>query len=281
MQCTRHAICIRCISDKHLQDIVKAEGTIRNCTECNRDTSPAFTAEELGRTLEPVLRQRLEWAEDTGWSDSGDTLEYFVNEFLAQDVEFVESIVEAVIDAENVWPPDGEEPFFDETYNYVRRNIYPDELTRQWNAVQKELQHSRRYFSSTSKSFFSHLFENIDHLQARIDFELGNVVCETPSGTTVYRARECLSPSTLQEVFMDPLANAGPPPPEKSHAGRMNAEGVTVLYAALEVDTAISELRPPLGADTIVIRLSTTTDLRLLDFRRLENAFLPPKRLST
>ena len=101
-----------------------------------------------------MLRERLQWGEQTEYRESGDPLEYFVSEFLGQDFDFLDEIVAAVIYADPAWPPDGDEPFFDEIHTYERQRVFPDELQNQWDSVQKELLHSRRYFSSRSKSFF-------------------------------------------------------------------------------------------------------------------------------
>ena len=74
-------------------------------------------------------------------------------------------------------------------------------------------------------------------------------------------------------MYLAPFAKVGPPPPEKASAGRMNAEGVPVLYAADEYETSLAELRPALSGMAAVITLRTTTELQILDFTRMAKAY--------
>jgi hypothetical protein len=53
----------------------------------------------------------------------------------------------------------------------------------------------------------------------------------------------------------------------------MNADGVSVFYGATGLDTALAEMRPPLGGDSAVITLRTTKTLRMLDFKQLQGAY--------
>lgn len=162
----------------------------------------------------------------------------------------------------------GDHAFFEECCSYVPKRVSAHEVLDEWQSVQDELRHSRRFFSETAKSFFASIFNEIDTLRAPSKGESGpvQVVRLLPAGSEIYRARTCNSSTTLKDIHSDPYLHAGPPPPEQARAGRMNAEGVTVLYGGLDIDTAISELRPPLGGDTMVITLVTKQELRLLDF---------------
>ena len=300
------AICANCIDDEHLSAIVLDEGAPRRCSLCGNSKTAAFTVGDLGKLLEPLLRERLSLGgevrvfhgiddEKGGYEQQGDPLDYFVAEALGQDFDFLDDIVAAVIAAEDVWPPDGEEAFFEDYYNYVPRSVFVYEMLDEWQMVQDELRSSRRFFSSAAKSFFASLFANIDTLLSPVvdietavvslsedrispspdagDDEDNKVVRLLAEGTEIFRARTCNSEGALEKMVENPYDNVGPPPSEKARAGRMNAKGIVVLYGALDIDTAIAEMRPPLGGDTITIGLRANRPLRVLDFKRLEDAY--------
>lgn len=300
------AVCVDCIDDDYLRKIVIENGAPQECTLCGENERPAFTPEDLGNLLEPLLRERLALGgemrvfggpdDEKGYFEQqGDPLEYFVAEALAQDFDFLDDIVQAVIDAEDVWPPDGEEPFFDEICNYEPRGIFIYEMLEEWQIVQDELRSSRRFFNEAVKSFFASMFADIDtlltpvvHMDSAIvaiagvdtdltvdagDADDKKVVRTLPEGTDLYRARACRSQETLKKIAEQPYQHVGPPPSDKARAGRMNAEGIVVLYGALDFETAVAEMRPPLGGDTVTIMLRATRPLRVLDFERLESAY--------
>ena len=57
----------------------------------------------------------------------------------------------------------------------------------------------------------------------------------------------------------------GPPTSNKAKAGRMNAEGIPVFYGAMEEETCVSEIRPPVGSLVILGRFEILTPIRILD----------------
>lgn len=61
----------------------------------------------------------------------------------------------------------------------------------------------------------------------------------------------------------------GPPPPGKGAAGRMNARGVSVFDGATDLQTAIAEVRPPVGSQVLVATFKVTRPLRLLNLAAL------------
>jgi hypothetical protein len=99
-----------------------------------------------------------------------------------------------------------------------------------------------------------------------------------PPGTSLFRSRVMpLEQSTGYEPL--PVEQMGPPPARVATAGRLNPEGISCLYAALEEDTAVSEVRPWTGARLTVAEFKTIDPLEVLD---LTHAFLPgggPKSL--
>jgi hypothetical protein len=278
-----NAVCWQCVEDEYLQKIIKAEGELIECSVCGEDDQNAFTVEQLGELLEPILREHFELGQEVKrfgeddkewWEQEGDPLSWAVQTVLGQYFDFEDDIVDAVVDAEDVWPGDGDVSFFDTSCNYVESRVVLSHYYAEWNYLLTELKHSRRFFSPSAQALFGKLFEDVETLRAWNDETKGfeSVIRELPEGTEVFRSRICNSRSTLTEIYKDPLKHVGPPPKEHARAGRMNAEGVVVLYGAMDAETCLAEMRPPLGGESVIISLRTTRQLRLLDFSRLERA---------
>lgn len=278
-----HAVCWNCFEDSYLAAISKKNGNKVACSVCGNKRRKGFTVEELGKELEPVIRENFQLGEfyrkfsgeddDHGYEEQeGDDLNYVVQEVLGQYFEFEDEIVDAVIDAEDVWPPDGDIPFFDTTSNYVHVPIRAGSLHDQWRCLGEELKHRRRFFCEQANELFGWVFQGIDKVVSRHPIaKEASVVRELPVGTEIYRARVC-DDHLQQRMFDAPFKEVGPPPKEFASEGRMNPKGVVVLYTALERDTCLAEIRPSIGHRVVSIALETIRPLRILDFSWLADA---------
>lgn len=280
-----HAICFKCIEDEVLRATVEGEGEPLLCESCGLEDNNAFSYERLGKALEPVVRKHFQLGptvrkfyddDEEGWEQEGDSLSYIVQRALGQEVDDPDALVNALMNAEDYWPGDGEEAFYDDTQLYVRRRATPHAWMFEWSYLCEELAHRRRFFSDSARAFFDRLFEGVADLES-FDKDTDQwllVVNDLPTGTDVLRARVVRSDSDLRVFVETPSRELGAPPAEKALAGRMNATGIAVFYGALDSDTCLAEMRPALGARVLIGGFRTTQALRVLDFRRLEAARL-------
>lgn len=265
------AVCVNCIDDEHVAKHVRMEGSFAECSICHGDEAKVFTVEQLCELIDPLIRKNF------GQDEEGEPLSSVVQEMLGQCFDFEEEIIAELVRIDPCDPRDGDEPFYDDTatYSEIRRRFSITHYYAQWDMLLEELKHKRRFFSSSAKSMFSKIFDDVETLKSR-DPDRNAwecVVCELPVGTRLFRARVCDSSATLQLMFRAPFQQVGPVPSSRARAGRMNAEGVTVLYCGRDADTCLAELRPALGVDAAVIELSVKRPLRLLDFSRLERSY--------
>lgn len=278
-----HAVCWNCFEDPYLAAKARKNGNKVACSVCGNKRRKGFTVEELGKELEPVIRENFQLGEfyrkfssnddDRGHEEQeGEGLNDIVQGVLGQYFGFEDEIVDAVIDAEDVWPQDGDVPFFDCTSYYVPIPIRASELHDRWRYLGDELRHRRRFFSEQANELFGWVFQGIDEVVSRLPVAKGtSVVRELPVGTVIYRARVC-DDHLLQQMFDAPFKEVGPPPKEFANEGRMNPKGVVLLYAALEIDTCLAEIRPSIGQRAVSIALETIRPLRILDFSWLADA---------
>ncbi|PTU32411.1 RES family NAD+ phosphorylase [Stenotrophobium rhamnosiphilum] len=290
------ALCSQCSTDKFLASIIDAQGELIECSICSKDVNKAMSVEDLGKLIEPILREHFEPGDivhrigegddDRVYDDQqGDDMAFIVQSVIGDNYPFEDELVDAVCAAEDCDPRSGDECFWDSTTNYVETRTAIAPLEKHWHPTLAELKTTRRFYSPLAKKLFDALFADVETLycyersSSSLKAAKVPVVRIIPKGRRLYRARICLSTEMLQQIADDPLTHVGPPPAAATRAGRMNAEGITVLYTSLNRATAVAELRPAIGNDVVSIRLKTTRQLRLLDFGRFEKA-RPRKQLS-
>jgi hypothetical protein len=87
-----------------------------------------------------------------------------------------------------------------------------------------------------------------------------------------WRGRVVYSHGEVKSIVDSPAREIGPPPSEKAKAGRMNAEGISVFYGALEEETCLAEIRAPVGSYVALGKFSLTRPVRIIDLRDLSIA---------
>jgi hypothetical protein len=90
------------------------------------------------------------------------------------------------------------------------------------------------------------------------------MIKEWSAGNVFYRARHYDGSWSINEPS-ELLA----PPPRMARAGRMNPAGISYLYLAEKPQTALVEVRPKPGFETVVAEFELTRALKLLDLTDL------------
>ncbi|MBM3302745.1 MAG: RES family NAD+ phosphorylase [Deltaproteobacteria bacterium] len=129
-----------------------------------------------------------------------------------------------------------------------------DEL---WDGFCRHIKHERRFILNPSGG--------IDPIADPKDWlpnYLPEIETALASDVTMYRAR--LNPRDESD---SPLGadKMSAPPEDIVKAGRVNPPGIPMLYAAMEKDTAVTEVRPEKGANVTIARLAAKGPLRVVD----------------
>jgi hypothetical protein len=275
------AICGDCASNAYLKNIIGEEDDELECSHCGELKRPAISAASLAALIEPIMREHFKPGKfDHEGIQDGEPLEGLVYEVVDQELEFADEVVDEIIELD-VGHHDikhGAEPVWEHGTYYVETKATSSEIYDEWNSALAELKHARRFFSDRAQKLFSRLFANVHTLKYWAHGAGGNaagwkhVVFDLAAETELFRARVCSSASQRNAFFAEPLRELGPPPPHLARAGRMNAEGVPVLYCALAATTAIAEMRPAIGMELVVGTFRTKEPIRVLNFSLLEEA---------
>ena len=285
-------VCAAHFSDPVLVARLK-KGEAGQCSLCGK-TRPGMQVSEIAEAADPIVREHFAPGEeekvfdgvddDSGrWEQQGEDLVDVLSEVFGEtDEEIIDAVAKSLQDRDLQQSADGGGGFFDGGVLYQETSADVGAHFERWQSVQRDLQHHHRFFSQEAKRFFDWLFVDLESLEivGRGRRDVRGAVRDLGIGTTVFRGRQCDSDEDLADIARSPLKHLRAPPPARAPAGRMNAEGVPVFYGALEAETCIAELRPPLGGRVAVGKFTLCRDVRLLDFRALERAYPVAEKLS-
>jgi hypothetical protein len=165
-------LCYKCISDSFLSRVVEAEGDQETCRVCG-EVREAISIERLGQILEPVMRENFGPGEEfpvlddndrVHYQQRGDSIAYGIQEVMGQYFDFEDEIVDAIIEADDYWPPDGGEPYWEDTQDYEKIQHTTAEFLSNWHNILAEIKHNRRFFSQRAEAFFTDLFDGVEHM---------------------------------------------------------------------------------------------------------------------
>lgn len=166
----------------------------------------------------------------------------------------------------------GEEGKFGSKSYY--KKIDPDnrEWQELWRSFERTIKTEARFFSGTAVSQLRKLFADINKMTTQQGESLVVDAGPNTDYAELYRARVFQEVGQLKEAMKHPDKELGTPPSKYANSGRMNARGISVFYGATSVDTALAEVRPPVGSHVAVIRFEIVRPIRLLNFTALGEA---------
>lgn len=56
-----NAICFECAEDFYLKKIIKDQGEPLECSVCGEDNNNAITVDQLGKLMEPIMREHFSY----------------------------------------------------------------------------------------------------------------------------------------------------------------------------------------------------------------------------
>lgn len=141
------------------------------------------------------------------------------------------------------------------TVKYINKIEKTSEVV--WDNFKEELKHKNRYFPN-DKEFNKEDLKDIFQYFETIDYP-----------KEIFRARI----SKDRKIILN--ERMGKPPSGQLTQGRANPVGISYLYVASNIQTAISEIRPDKGDIVTVSKINLPDNLRFLDIRSPKNTISP------
>ncbi|WP_448710841.1 RES domain-containing protein [Microbacterium profundi] len=107
-------------------------------------------------------------------------------------------------------------------------------------------------------------------LKALLAYVESDLLRSLPEGTKLYRGRMVDDLDKCRgDIEAEPSTQLGPAPSAKAEAGRLNAKGISLFYAADDVDTAVGEIALHSPYDKAIMGgFVTQRPIQILDFTR-------------
>ena len=279
-------LCHRCVREPFLSWEIKVKGLNSPCSYCDQ-TGPAFPLKVVAERIKTAFSEHFNRTSDQPsdfeamaaadrelnyvWDRHGQpVLEAImdaadVDEAVAEDLQTILQEKFADFDMDKA----GEECEFADGSHYEEKGVDDSMWHNEWFRFEKLLKTEARFFSKEAARILQSIFQGIDDMQTSDGQKV--IVEAGPKAklTSFYRARVFQSKEKLCEALCRPDVKLGSPESFLAAAGRMNAHGISVFYGATEADTAIAEVRPPVGSQVALARFLVTRPLRLLDLSAL------------
>jgi hypothetical protein len=190
-----------------------------------------------------------------------------VSEEIAEDIRSVLEDRHSDFDSAAM---DEEGPFEEESH-YAEKDAGHGEFLMLWSDFKNGLKTQARFFSPSAKIILDQIFDGIADLRTKEGMPVLVHAGPEFSIANLYRARVFAGEDDkLKEALKTPGKHIGTPPTENAGAGRMNARGIGVFYGALDLETALSEVRPPVGSKVVVANFNILRPLRLLNLEAMK-----------
>lgn len=269
-------VCPDCFASKGLQRRIVEIRKGHDVGRCDfHPSKKGVPIAAVAKIIDPVFRDNYGGAPRDPYSmgPGGDELVGVVQDLTqADDWAVVEALQDALIEGDDYWPPDGEEPFYDEEFRYHAyiQHASLNEPARLWREFQRSLLHGQRFFNTQARDQLVNIFRNIH--QQRDHKKQGPVYMIEPGAAQgrFWRARVANDFEQREIIVADVPGELGPPPERKRRAGRLNPAGVVGFYAAFDLPTCIAELRPAVGSVVIAAEFAITESICVLDTTRFE-----------
>ncbi|ELW89638.1 MULTISPECIES: RES domain-containing protein [Acinetobacter] len=238
-----HKCCSNCFTDKTLKLKINQNGQISRCHYCGNSDSSAIYINDLYNFIVPLLE-----------AISNSYIEYSngvnIIEILLEDFVFFNNNTQAhtlINDA-----------LQDKPILLNKRFLkFSQDTVNEWHRFKHELIHNNRFFPQTkiyknafleSGNLFSIFTEVIEQLNYQIN-----------TSDTFFRAR--ISDENLTHEKM------GKPPKDKVSIGRANPDGISYLYIAENIETALTEVRPSNGQTVSIAQFKSISDINVINLR--------------
>ncbi|MFD1615338.1 RES family NAD+ phosphorylase [Gelatiniphilus marinus] len=236
--------CVNCFTSDYLISIINADDRVGNCNFCNSVDVSIFKASKLVDFFRNFL--------------SLYTVDSYSNFDLAQSLKNdFNLITDKVTNSKELFQAiftDEMEEFEDLFNNNVSSEIINEEVKIHniWNDFKKEIKFSNRYFASNSINF--------EILKSILYSSLTKKVYQ---GEFYFRSRISDKKGFIKE-------NMGNPPlPELASAGRANPRGISYLYIADSIETALYETRSTIFDYVTIGKFIVKEEIEVISFRNI------------
>lgn len=273
-------VCSECAGDNELKkDIFATEREPEKCNYCSRRRN-CICLESLADAVDDIYRA------DYLVCEGGSSPSEIISEMLMLDNSAGRLDIDLVCilseresgsrykDEELMYCDDMTYCTFSEKYPQINDGTKHKEL---WSYFCNQIKHRTRFFNIKIIEWLNSIFFGLDKIRYKGDISPVRII---PENVIFYRARKSSSVHDRLKICCYPTQELTSPPVHLATNGRMNPTGISVFYAAFELETCIAEIRLPVGDMAIsgefkLERPITVFDLTVFDSIDLDKTINP------
>ncbi len=237
-------VCSECAGDNKLKkDIFAVKKKQKTCSYCSRRRN-CICLESLADAVDKIYRENYLVCEDAS-SPSEIISEMLMldNSAGSLDIDLVCFLSEKESGSSRY---KDEEPMYSyctvsEKYPQINDGTKHKEL---WDDFCNQIKHRTRFFNIKIIGWLDRIFFGLDKIKYKSNISAVRII---PKNVIFYRARKASSVHDRLKICCDPTQELTSPPVHLATNGRMNPTGISVFYAAFELETCIAEIRLPVG----------------------------------
>lgn len=279
-------VCHNCIGDQFLSNEVSENGTRELCAYCD-ETHQAFPLERLADRIHTALQEHYEltptdpedWydhflASEGRWEREGYPVSGVISGLANVSEGIAEDVTEVLSNLQGEWVDKvGWDSPYENDDLYEERAPDDQKFRDMWDEFSNEVQSHSRFFSPRAEELLDAIFGDLNAMRTYKNVPVIREVNTDDTESFVWRARRADSEEELEKILKYPDREIAPPPSRLAKAGRMNAEGIPVLYGAMDEGTCVAEVRALVGSHVVLAKFEFLRTMRLLDFDALAEVY--------
>ena len=281
-------ICYGCIGDEFLSEEVKTDGAPTKCGYCS-SVKESISLEDLSNRVHGVIEEHFvrtpsepnlmdfilmrERATDI-WLPDGQQVEDLILD-IANVSQEIAGDVASTLSGRYAYEAGkyGEENPYDSEAYYEESAPDDSAFHDGWKIFRNELMYRERFFPQSAEPVLAEIFGDLEALTTYDGTPVIREITPPDQNFSIWRARTAQSNEELTKILESPHQQLGSPPSSSAEVGRMNAKGVSVFYGAMDQDTCVAEVRPPVGSQLVLGRFGLLRQVKLLDLGALSKVF--------
>ncbi len=277
------SVCVKCIDDEFLTNDANVTKDIGICSYCDNKRQVmqlANVADKVNGVIENYYRKSQVQSENIHnvlmlRAIRSEGPSKCLAEIICQIAGIERSIAMDIIAYLSTLPNNrdteletGQNPY-DAKLRYVPLKPIDRHFSPRWQQFRDELRYRNRFFAGSTVPVLRDIFEVLRKFDKKYVQKSMKRIEILDQERFAWRARKVNSTRDVKKILKSLTSEMGPPPTSKFVAGRMNAPGISMFYGAMDADTAVAEVRPPVGSFVVVAKFAFLNQVKLLDIDEL------------
>lgn len=261
-------ICFDCIGDKFLSNEIHSDGRDEDCFYCSKNNK-SWPLEKIAKRVELALEQHYFQTSPNNERRTGDYLERTIFDLLKANDLPAKDVYRLISQCYKDQSPEGDVDRYsfriEDPYSKKTHDQWVVDLKTEWHDFECHIKNKSRFFARKEVSVLESILGYLKTCSGKEEESIYRMAGPGFQIIELYRARILQSTNEILDALSRPDLKLGSPPASIAANGRINARGISVFYGALNVETALSEVRPPVGSKVALAKFRIVRTLKLLD----------------